>query len=154
MDPDAALQRLREIFSTENLDNPPSQVELAELFEAAGTYFQGLDHWLGNGGVLPKAWNPKHSAVDTWPVVMPPEGIREQLTEENTDALLADGFDDALVGIARRCGQPSLAVYAIEKCAAVLQQRDGMSYPDAIEYLEFNTVGAWVGDGTPIWLVT
>ena len=40
------------------------------------------------------------------------ESIREQLADENPKALYADGFDGALVGIARRCGQPSLAVYS------------------------------------------
>ena len=44
------------------------------------------------------------------------EEIKAQITDENPDALFADGFDNALIGVARRCGQPSLAVYDREKC--------------------------------------
>jgi hypothetical protein len=78
--------------------------------------------------------------------------IVEELREENPEALLADGLEDALVGVARRCGQPSLAVYDVRKAAEVLIARDGMTYEDAMEYLEFNSIGAWVGPHTPIWL--
>lgn len=80
-----------------------------------------------------------------------PAEIREQLTESNPDALYADGFDDALVGIARRCGQPDLAVYSVRLCIEVLMQR-GMTYEEACEYFEFNVVGAWMGPMTPIFL--
>lgn len=27
-----------------------------------------------------------------------------------------------------------------------------MDYIDAIEFFEFNVVGAWMGPGTPIWI--
>ena len=66
--------------------------------------------------------------------------------------LFADGLDAAFVGVARRCGQPDLAVYSIPLAIRVLVQRDGMSEADAREYLEFNSIGAWVGEETPIWL--
>lgn len=78
--------------------------------------------------------------------------IREMLAEDNPEALLADGFDDALVGIARRCGQPTLAVYDYGLGIKVLMDRDGMSYEEAVEWMEFNVVGAWFGEHTPIWL--
>jgi hypothetical protein len=74
------------------------------------------------------------------------------LRNENPNALFADGLDEALVGIARRCGQPTLAVYDYEVGVKVFMQRDGMTYEDAIEWMEFNVVGAWMGEGTPIWL--
>jgi hypothetical protein len=75
------------------------------------------------------------------------------LEDENPKALFADGFDDALVGVARRCGQPTLAVYDYERGVDVLMRRDGMDYEEAVEWMEFNVVGAWVGEHTPIWLV-
>jgi len=83
---------------------------------------------------------------------MTPAAVRELLSEENPDALFADGLDDALVGVARRCGQPTLAVYDYEKCVEVFMSREGISHEDAIEWMEFNVVGAWLGEGTPIWL--
>ena len=66
--------------------------------------------------------------------------------------LLADGLEDAFIGVASRCGQPDLAVYNIEKAVQVLVDRDGMDPDEAREFLEFNSIGAWVGDGTPLWL--
>jgi len=66
--------------------------------------------------------------------------------------LFADGLEEAFVGVARRCGQPDLAVYSIPLAIRVLVQRDGMSEEEAREYLEFNSIGAWVGEETPIWL--
>lgn len=78
--------------------------------------------------------------------------IQELLADENPEALLADGFEDAFVGIARRCGQPSLAVYDCDLCVRVLMERDGMDELEAWEYLEFNSVGAWAGEHTPVWL--
>lgn len=71
-----------------------------------------------------------------------------------TDGILkADGFDDAILGLGRRCGQPDLLVYDVDKCVAILM-KDGMTDEEAIEYFEFNVVGAWMGEGTPIFLYT
>lgn len=78
--------------------------------------------------------------------------IKDALAEENPDALFADGFEGALIGIARRCGQPSLALYSYQKCVDILCERDGMSLDEAEEWMDFNVVGAWVGEHTPVWL--
>jgi hypothetical protein len=66
--------------------------------------------------------------------------------------LLADGLDEAFIGVGRRCGQKDVAVYSIPKAIDLLVTRDGMTAEDAEEYLEFNSIGAWVGDETPIWM--
>lgn len=84
--------------------------------------------------------------------------IREQISEENPDALFADGFDAALLGPLCRCGQPTLAAYSYQKGVEVLMRPDdqgspGMSYEDAIEWMDFNVVGAWVGENTPAWVM-
>lgn len=83
---------------------------------------------------------------------MTPAEIRASLAEENPEALLCDDLEPALIGIARRCGQPALAVYSYRLAVALLVERDVISEEDAIEYLEFNTLGAWCGEHTPIWL--
>lgn len=82
--------------------------------------------------------------------------IRERIAEENPEALFADGFDDALIGPLRRCGQPTLAAYSYRKAVEVLMREDkgepGMTYDDAVEWMEFNVVGAWMGEHTPAWI--
>ena len=76
----------------------------------------------------------------------------EILRDENPDALLADGFEEAFVGICRRFGQPPLAAYDRGRCIDVLMARDGMSEDEAEEFFEYNVIGAWVGDHTPVFL--
>jgi len=66
--------------------------------------------------------------------------------------LTADGFDDAFLGVGRRCSRPDVAVYDVSKMVSILVERDGMSMDEAIEYIEVNTIGAWVGEETPIYL--
>ena len=63
---------------------------------------------------------------------------------------IADGLDDAFIGIGRRCGQPDLAVYSKSIAVKVLEAQ-GLSETDALEYFEFNVEGAWIGEETPIW---
>lgn len=78
--------------------------------------------------------------------------IKEKLIELNPEALFADGFDDALIGIGERCGQPYLAVYDYDKCIDVIMRDEGLSEEDAIEHMSFNVAGAWMGENTPIWM--
>ena len=66
--------------------------------------------------------------------------------------LKADGFDEAVIGIGSRCGQKDIIAYDRDECIAILCRRDGMSYEEAVEYFEVNTVGAWVGKTTPIFI--
>lgn len=67
------------------------------------------------------------------------------------ETLYADGFEDAFLGLGRHFNR-ELAVYDLEKCIKILMERDGMDEDEAIEFLEFNTLGAWVGEHTPIFL--
>lgn len=81
-----------------------------------------------------------------------PAEIKATIAEANPEALFADGFEEALIGMAYRCGKPALAAYSVQKCLAILQERDGMDYDGALEFLEFNSIGAWAGDNTPVWI--
>lgn len=78
--------------------------------------------------------------------------LHELVAEHNEDALLADGFEDAAIGIAERCSRPALVVYDIERCIEILMRRDGMTYEGAAEHLDYNVLGAWMGEGTPLFL--
>jgi hypothetical protein len=78
------------------------------------------------------------------------EQLEELLTEDET-VTLADGFEDAFVGIARQFGAP-VAVYNRNKCIEILM-RD-MCWEEAEEFFQFNVEGAWVGKSTPMFLET
>lgn len=64
----------------------------------------------------------------------------------------ADGFDKAIMGIATRAGLNDVIAYNWDKCVDILQDRDGMSVEDAVDFMEFNVVSAYVGDGTPVFV--
>ena len=65
------------------------------------------------------------------------------------ETLKADGFDDAVIGITR----DKILVYSIEKTIQILMEED-MSEIDAIEHLDYNILGSYVGDYTPIFIYT
>ena len=78
--------------------------------------------------------------------------VADWVNMHNEEALLADGFEDAFLGICQVYGRPPLATYDRDKCIEVLVKRDGMTDEEAVEFFDFNVVGAWVGENTPIYL--
>jgi hypothetical protein len=82
--------------------------------------------------------------------------LREHLSAEFDDEiLLADGFDDCLIGIAYTWDSNGtrefVAIYSIDKIIKSMMN-DGMSYEDAYEYFDFNIEGGYVGRRTPIFM--
>jgi hypothetical protein len=61
--------------------------------------------------------------------------------------LFADGFDDAIIGI---CPNSLRIVYSRSKVIEILSE--DMSTEDAVDYAEYNTFNAYVGEKTPIWV--
>ena len=78
--------------------------------------------------------------------------LREWISSHNEEALLADGFEAAILGVAERCSKPALVVYDAEKCLDILVDRDGMDPSEALEFFSYNTLGAWAGEHTPLFL--
>jgi hypothetical protein len=81
--------------------------------------------------------------------------VKDMIIESNPDALLYDGCDASLVGVGGRCGQPDLAVYDYHKLIEVFEEKfsdDDDPQMAAQEWVDFNIVGGWIGDLTPIIL--
>ena len=74
---------------------------------------------------------------------------RERLAEENTNALLFDDLDDALIGISNGLGRQALGVYDYDLMVEVFIAQ-GYKHEEAVEHVDFNIVGAWLGPMTPI----
>ena len=72
---------------------------------------------------------------------------------EDNECLVADGLESALVGYAERAGMSLCAAYDLDKCIEALM-KTGMTEEQAQEYFYFyfNTLGAYVGDTTPVFL--
>ena len=78
------------------------------------------------------------------------EQIDRHLKNIGESALLMDGFDEACIGFSKRINEPILAVYSYLKMVDTLIERDGMDYEEATEYIDYNCLGAWIGEQTPI----
>ena len=76
--------------------------------------------------------------------MMDREELMETLAEE--ECLTADGFDSALVGCTY--GANVVAVYDVDQMVAVLME-EGLEWDEAVEFLEYNIFGAYVGEKTP-----
>ena len=62
-------------------------------------------------------------------------------------------YDSCIVGFATRAGGTLDAVcYDADDVISILITADGMTEEEAIEFFEFNIVGAWVGDKTPVFV--
>ena len=85
-------------------------------------------------------WQPNYTVDD----------IQTYLEAMDQGVLLADGFEHAFLGTTQRMNEPLLAVYSYPLMIETLMLRDGMSYEEAEEYIDFNVAGAWVGEQTPI----
>ena len=77
---------------------------------------------------------------------------KEKLADRySEDLLFADGYDDAIVGVAVGFDNPKV-VYDVQKMIEICMENSNISYDEAEEWLEFNTFGAYVGTDTPIYM--
>ena len=72
----------------------------------------------------------------------------EILEKADPTALTCDGFDEAIIGTDAN----GRVVYNIFEMVQVLVRNDKMKEDVAMEYLEFNTLYAHVGDMTPVFI--
>lgn len=70
----------------------------------------------------------------------------------NIEKLKMDGFNDCIEGVVERFGQSHIICYNKEKVIDKLMSDGECNYQEAIEYYEFNQLGAWVGETTPCFL--
>lgn len=73
-----------------------------------------------------------------------------ELLGDDSHALFADGFDDAIIGVELDMEK---IIYDKDKMIYILVE-EGMDPTDAIEHLEYNVWGAYVGVHTPLYIDT
>jgi hypothetical protein len=78
--------------------------------------------------------------------------IEDNYPEYINDILLADGFEEAFIGVAESFDDAPRACYDSAKCIDILIKRDGMDCGEAVEYFEFNVRGAYLGEYTPVFI--
>lgn len=78
--------------------------------------------------------------------------LREFLCEYlDDDAIFFDGFDEAILGVSERFGEPSLVVYSKNKVLDILKEWD-MTEEEAVEYFYYNVLGTYAGEYTPVFV--
>lgn len=81
------------------------------------------------------------------------KNIEEFAEEMGIEGLItADGYDEAFVGVADRFGKEPVAVYSYEMCIQILVRDNDMSHEEALEFFEYNTIGAFIDENQPIYI--
>ena len=79
--------------------------------------------------------------------------LRDFVNEFADGAIVFDGCDEAIVGYATRIKLDPVVVYSYNLLVAVFVKQ-GMTEDEAIEWIDYNVAGAWVGERTPVILYT
>jgi len=78
--------------------------------------------------------------------------FKEDMAALNAEALLADGLDEAIVGWGLQAAKLPVVIYNYDKCVEIFMRDNDWDYEGAIEWMEYNVVSAYMGEGTPIFM--
>jgi hypothetical protein len=83
--------------------------------------------------------------------------LEENYPDYMNKILLADGFEEAFMGVVESFGNEPKACYNYDACIDILMgepdEEELMTYDEAVEYLEFNVTQAYVGEHTPAFIM-
>lgn len=77
--------------------------------------------------------------------------IEEFADQAGIGLTLCKGFDEAIIAIAAQASKDPVVIYDYEKCVKILMRRDSMTREDACDFMEFNVIGSYVGENTPMF---
>ena len=88
--------------------------------------------------------------------------IRDWIADYSEEALVADGFDNAIIGMCE-FGGVLVVAYDREACIEILMEdfkddedagygEEEDLYTTALEYFEYNVQGSYVGEYTPVFI--
>ena len=79
------------------------------------------------------------------------EELLEHIQYNFPDSMLANGYNSAIIGVAGGFDSGRV-VYSVKKMVEVCMRDLSVDAEEAMEWLEYNTFGAFVGDYTPIYI--
>ena len=74
------------------------------------------------------------------------------MAKEQRQIMICTGLDRAFIGLTREWSGHVRAVYDYDKAVKHFMRRDNLTLEEATEHMEFNVVGAYVGEATPLWV--
>ena len=93
------------------------------------------------------------------------EQVWEQMTGNKEQPLFVgsypEEFEDAILGVAHRFGADPVIAYDYDEVISILEKQfdeltdyddDYTAYETAVEWFEFNVIGAYMGESTPIYI--
>ena len=101
--------------------------------------------------------NPKPAGSSGDPASTPRLNMRQEIVDEFGDDeflfLSEPEYDEAILGVARRIGQEAVVAYDYNKVCDIASALINDDDPtNVVEYVEFNIIGAYVGDRTPVFV--
>ena len=63
--------------------------------------------------------------------------------------LMWDGLEEAFLGICGVYSREPIALFDFDSCVKIFIERDGMTYEEAVEWMDHNVSCAWIGEQTP-----
>ena len=80
--------------------------------------------------------------------------IRDYVAENSPGAQVLEPavWDSALIGVVERINMEPVACYDFEKLVAAALDQGMADRQEAVEYLDFNVLGSYVGEFTPMLL--
>ena len=76
--------------------------------------------------------------------------LLDEMEEKNSEALYPTGFENAISEIVYKDGNPVFKI-STKKCIDILQERDGMTFEEAVEFFEYNIYGSYMGKHNPVY---
>ena len=83
-----------------------------------------------------------------------PKFTRDEILELAPMAIFYDDLDGAIIGVAERINLGPVVAYSIDKIIEILINDNNMSYEDVMEYFDYNIIGGWIGEETPVFIRT
>ena len=101
-----------------------------------------------NESNMPNEWWREQDLDETWS--QQAEEELRQYEEESDAPVIFPEFKDALVGYGVQFSH-RIAIYDYARCVEILE-RGGMTYEEAVEWMEYNVLGTYAGPRTPVFL--
>jgi hypothetical protein len=77
--------------------------------------------------------------------------LLDEMEEKNPEALWPTGFEEAITEIVYKDGTAVFKL-SVKKCIDILEERDGMSFGEAVEFFEYNVHGSYMGIHNPVYV--
>ena len=77
--------------------------------------------------------------------------LMEYIESNWPDSLLANGYNSAIIGVSGGNDSGRVA-YSMSKMVEIAARELAVDWDEALDWLEYNTFGAYVGEYTPIYV--